>query len=306
DVRRFLSAARAAARVKQVIVCKSGRHEAGARAAASHTGALAGADAVFDAAFRRAGVLRVASIPDLFHMSEILAMQPQPRGPALAIITNAGGPGVMATDALMLEGGQLAALSPQTIQALDAALPPFWSHANPIDVLGDATPERYRKAVEACANDPNVQGLLVLLTPQAMTDPTETARPLVPFAHLPHKPLRPSGMAGGAVRAAGRVPNHAGLRPCGAPEAAIGASLNMGQYRHNQELLYETPESLPEDWLPDQARVRRVLDAARGAGRTLLTEVEAKEGLSAYGIPGAPTVPARTAGEAVAAARSMG
>src|SRR5581483_4343896 len=127
----------------------------------SHTGALAGADAVFDAAFRRAGVLRVTTIPDLFDISEILALQPQPRGPNLAIITNAGGPGVMATDALMLAGGQLAPLSPQTMATLDAALPPFWSHANPIDLLGDATPERYRMAVTACAADPQVQGLLV-------------------------------------------------------------------------------------------------------------------------------------------------
>src|SRR5262245_54539549 len=182
DVRRFLSAARSASRAKHVIVVKSGRHEAGARAAASHTGALAGADAVFDAAFRRAGCLRVTTIPDLFNMSEILAMQPPPKGPALAIVTNAGGPGVMATDALMLGGGQLAPLSPAARAALDAALPPFWSRANPVDVLGDATPERYRKAVEVCARDGGVQGLLILLTPQAMTDPTETARQLAPFA----------------------------------------------------------------------------------------------------------------------------
>src|SRR5262245_11564531 len=159
DVRKFLSAARAVARTKTIIVVKAGRHEAAAKAAASHTGALAGADAVFDAAFHRAGVLRVTTIPDLFHMSEILAMQPQPRGPGLALITNAGGPGVMATDALMLNGGQLAELSPATRAALDAVLPPFWSHANPIDVLGDATPERYRKVVEVCAKDPNMQGL---------------------------------------------------------------------------------------------------------------------------------------------------
>ena len=144
DVRKFLSAARSASRTKPVIVVKAGRHEAGARAAASHTGALAGADAVFDAAFRRAGVLRVETVPDLFHMSEILAMQPPPRGADLAIITNAGGPGVMATDALMLAGGQLAPLSSETLRQLNAALPPFWSHANPIDLLGDATPERYR------------------------------------------------------------------------------------------------------------------------------------------------------------------
>src|SRR5262249_10117954 len=211
DVRKFLSAARNVARTKQVIVVKSGRHEAGARAAASHTGAMAGSDAVFDAAFRRAGVLRVTTIPDLFNMSEILAMQPQPRGPALAIITNAGGPGVMATDALMLEGGQLATLSPPTKSALDAVLPPFWSHANPIDVLGDATPQRYRQAVEVCSKDPNVQGLLILLTPQAMTDPTATARQLAPFARLDHKPVLASWMGGTEVRAGREALNQAGI-----------------------------------------------------------------------------------------------
>src|SRR5262245_16095253 len=189
DVRKFLSAARGASRAKQIIVVKSGRHEAGARAAASHTGALAGADAVFDAAFRRAGILRVTTIPDLFNMSEILSSQPRPQGPALAIITNAGGPGVMATDELMTRGGQLAALSAETLAALNATLPPFWSHANPIDILGDATPERYCVGVEACLKDPNVQGLLVLLTPQAMTDPTATARQVAALGQSAKKPL---------------------------------------------------------------------------------------------------------------------
>jgi acetyltransferase len=306
DVRKFLSAARAAARTKTLIVLKAGRHEAAAKAAASHTGALAGSDAVFDAAFRRVGVLRVDTIPDLFHMSEILAMQPPPRGPALALITNAGGPGVMATDALMTGGGQLAPLAPATLAALDAALPPFWSHANPVDVLGDATPERYRRAVEACAGDPGVQGLLVLLTPQAMTDPTETARQLVPFARLPNKPVLASWMGGAAVQPGRDVLHQAGIPTFDAPESAISAFLHMVQYRRNQELLYETPQALPEDWAPDRERVRRALDAARADGRTLLTEAEAKEVLAAYDIPVSATVPCRTAEEAVAAAGRLG
>ncbi len=306
DVRKFLSAARAVARTKHVIVVKAGRHEAGARAAASHTGALAGADAVFDAAFRRAGVLRVTTIPDLFNMSEILAMQPPPRGPSLAIITNAGGPGVMATDALMTSGGQLAPLSPEMRAALDAVLPPFWSHANPIDVLGDATPERYRKAVEVCVKDPGVQGLLVLLTPQAMTDPTETARQLVPFARAENKPLLASWMGGADVRAGKSVLNEAGIPTFDSPEAAIRAFLHMVQYRHNQELLYETPPAIPEDRAADPQRVRALISAARAAGRTLLTEDEAKELLAAYGIPVTPTVRAASADEAVAAARRIG
>ncbi|MCI0457236.1 MAG: bifunctional acetate--CoA ligase family protein/GNAT family N-acetyltransferase [Gemmataceae bacterium] len=306
DVRKFLSAARAVARTKHVIVVKAGRHEAGAKAAASHTGAMAGSDAVFDAAFRRAGVLRVTTIPDLFNMAEILAMQSPPRGPALAIITNAGGPGVMATDALMTSGGQLAPLSEQTRAALDAVLPPFWSHANPIDVLGDATPERYRQAVEICARDPGVQGIFVLLTPQAMTDPTETARQLVPFARLEGKPLLASWMGGADVQAGKAVLNESGIPTFDSPEAAIRAFLHMVQYRHNQELLYETPEALPEGFQPDQQRVRSLIAAARASGRTLLTEVEAKELLAAYGIPVTPSVHARTADEAIAAARKMG
>src|SRR5438094_8376688 len=211
DVRKFLSAARAVARTKHVIVVKAGRHEAGAKAAASHTGALAGSDAVFDAAFRRAGVLRVTTIPDLFHMSEILAMQPPPRGPALAIVTNAGGPGVMAADALMLGGGRLAPLSAEARASLDAVLPPYWSHGNPVDVLGDATAERYRKAVEILARDADVHGLLVLLTPQAMTDPTETARQLAPFARLENKPLLASWLGGADVRRGRSLLNEAGV-----------------------------------------------------------------------------------------------
>lgn len=306
DVRKFFSAARAVARSKHVIVVKAGRHEAGARAAASHTGAMAGSDAVFDAAVHRAGVLRVLTIPDLFNMSEILAQQPAPRGPALAIITNAGGPGVMATDALMTRGGQLAHLSPATVEALNAVLPPFWSHANPIDVLGDATPERYRKATEICAKDPNVQGLLVLLTPQAMTDPTETARQLTPFAHLEGKPVLASWMGGADVRAGRQLLGQAGIASFDSPEAAIDAFLHLVDYRRNQELLYEQPAALPEGWAPDQDAVRRLLAQVRAAGRTLLTEFEAKQLLQCYGIPIVPTEVALSAGEAAKLAQSFG
>jgi acetyltransferase len=305
DVRQFLSAARAVARTKPIIVVKSGRHEAGARAAASHTGALAGADAVFDAAFRRAGVLRVATISELFNMAEILAAQPVPRGPALAIVTNAGGPGVMATDALMLQGGKLARLSPETQAALDLALPPFWSHANPIDILGDATPERYRKAIESVARDPGVEGILVLLTPQPMTDPTDTARQLLPFARL-SKPILASWMGAAGVREGRRILDVAGFPTFDSPEEAVQAFLHMVQYQRNQELLYETPEVVADQVSHDAARVRRLLEGARREERTLLTETEAKEILAAYGIPVTPTVDCRTADEAAAAANRLG
>jgi acetyltransferase len=306
DVRKFLSAARSVSRTKQVIVVKAGRHEAGARAAASHTGALAGADAVFDAAFRRAGVLRVATIPELFDMSEILALQPPPKGPALAVVTNAGGPGVMATDALMLAGGQLAALAPATVAALDAALPPFWSHANPVDVLGDATPERYRLAVEACIKDPAAQGVLILLTPQAMTDPTATARAVASVSHDAGKPILACWMGGTSVRPGRDVLAEAGVPTFDAPEPAIGAFLHMVEYRRNQELLHEAPQALPGDWRPDAATVRAVFARARASGRTLLTEAEAKEALAAYGLPVTPAIVCRDAASAVAAASRIG
>jgi acetyltransferase len=306
DVRKFISAARAAARSKHVILVKSGRHEAGAKAAASHTGALAGSDAVFDAAVRRAGVLRVATIPDLFNMAEILAHQPSPRGPGLAIITNAGGPGVMATDALMLGGGQLASLSQESLAALGKVLPPFWSHGNPIDVLGDAPPERFEQAVETCANDPNVQGILILLAPQAVTDPTETAGRLARFAKIEGKPILASWMGGADVRAGRKILGEAGIATFDSPEAAVKAFLNLVQYRRSQELLYELPAALPEDWQSDQKRAQTLIDEVRKSGRTLLTEFEAKELLTCYSIPTVPTRTARSVDEAVTEARKLG
>jgi len=306
DVRKFLSAARAVARSKPVIAIKAGRHEAGARAAASHTGAIAGRDAVFDAAFRRVGILRVTTISELFNMAEILAMQPAPRGPRLAIITNAGGPGVMATDALMIGGGQLAELSSATMDALNAALPPTWSHGNPVDILGDAGPDRFRRAVELCADDPHVDGLLVQLTPQAMTNATATARQLVAFARLPGKPLLASWMGGPDVREGRTILNLASIPTFDSPEAAVQSFLNMVQYRRNLELLYETPAATPDDDQPDDDIVRRTIDRARAEQRTILTEVEAKTLLAAYGIPVNSSVAARTADDAVEAARGMG
>ena len=306
DARKFLSAARSASRTRQVIVVKSGRHEAGARAAASHTGALAGADAVFDAAFRRAGVLRVTTIPELFDMSEILSMQPRPQGPALAIITNAGGPGVMATDELMTRGGTLANLSTQTMDSLNQALPSFWSHANPIDLLGDATAERYRLAVEVCLKDPGVQGLLVLLTPQAMTDPTETARQLAPLGKTAKKPLLCCWLGGPGVQEGRQLLGEAGIPTFDSPESAIGAFLHMVQYRRNQELLYERPEALPQDHQPNDEQVAAIIARARHENRTLLNEAEAKQLLAAYGLPVTACIPCATAEEAVQAAEQIG
>ena len=182
NARSFLSAAREVALTKPIIIIKPGRSAAAAKAAASHTGSLTGSDEVLEAAFRRSGVLRVGTIADLFYMAEVLSKQPTPKGPRLTIVTNAGGPGVLATDALIMGGGELAELTPETMEAYNAVLPATWSHNNPVDIIGDASPERYAKALEIAAKDPNSDGILVILTPQAMTDPTRIAEELKPLA----------------------------------------------------------------------------------------------------------------------------
>ena len=206
DARSFLSAAREVALTKPIIVIKPGGPMRRPEAAASHTGALTGSDEVLDAAFHRSGVLRVTSIADLFYMAEVLAKQPRPKGPRLAILTNAGGPGVLATDTLITSGGELADLSDETLASLNQLLPAHWSHNNPVDILGDAGPERYAKAVEIVAKDKNSDGLLVILTPQAMTDPTQTAEQLKPYSRVAGKPLLASWMGGVEVAAGEKHP----------------------------------------------------------------------------------------------------
>ena len=201
DARSFLSAAREVSFTKPVIVIKAGRTEAAAQAAASHTGSLTGSDEVLAAAFRRSGVLRINSVSDIFYVSEVLAKQPRPQGPRLSILTNAGGPGVLATDALISGGGKLAEISEQTMEELNALLPPHWSHGNPIDILGDADSERYAQALDIAARDTNSDGLLVILTPQAMSDPTETAEKLRPYAQIKDKPVLASWMGGSDIKA---------------------------------------------------------------------------------------------------------
>ncbi len=196
DARSFLSAAREVALSKPIIVIKPGRTQAAAKAAASHTGALTGQDDVLDAAFRRCGVLRVDTIAELFYLAEALDKQPRPKGPRLAIVTNAGGPAVLATDALLTAGGELAELSAETTAALDAFLPPHWSHQNPVDILGDASAERYAKAVDLVVKDPGTDGTLVVLAPQAMTDPSSVAEQLAALPKGKTKPLIASWMGG--------------------------------------------------------------------------------------------------------------
>ena len=308
DARAFISAAREVALNKPIIVIKAGRSEAAAKAAASHTGSLAGSDEVLEAAFRRSGVLRVNNIADLFYMAEVLSRQPSPKGPRLTILTNAGGPGVLATDALIASGGEIAELTQETMEALNKVLPPTWSHNNPIDVIGDASPERYAKAVEIAAKDPNSDGLLVILTPQAMTDPTQTAEHLKPYAKLEGKPLIASWMGGAEVAAGESILNHANIPTFPYPDTATRAFTYMWRWAYNLKGLYETP-SMPEDsaeCAPNRSLTDEIIQKARSAGRTILTESESKQVLNSYCVPTVETLVAASEEEAVSHAARMG
>jgi acetyltransferase len=306
DAPAFLSAAREVSFFKPVIVIKAGRTEAAAKAAASHTGSLTGSDEVLDAAFRRSGVLRVDRISDVFYMAEVLAKQPRPAGPRLTILTNAGGPGVLATDALIAEGGQLAELSDETMQALDQLLPPHWSHNNPIDILGDADPDRYARALEIAGKDRNSDGLLVVLTPQAMTDPTQTAERLKPYARIDGKPILASWMGGAEVAAGLTILNRANIPTFSYPDTAARVFNYMWHYSYNLRSLYETP-ALPTDAdAPDRGLAEKIIRRAREAGREILTEFESKQLLTAYDIPTTETKIATTEDEAVQIADQMG
>jgi acetyltransferase len=308
NARSFLSAAREVALNKPIIVIKPGRSAAAAKAAASHTGALTGSDEVLQAAFRRSGVLRVNNIADLFYMAEVLSKQPSPRGPRLTIVTNAGGPGVLATDALIMGGGELAELSPATLEAYNAVLPATWSHNNPVDIIGDASPERYAKALEIAASDPNSDGMLVILTPQAMTDPTKIAEQLKPLAKQEGKPVLASWMGGVDVAAGEAILNHANIPTFPYPDTAARAFNYMWQYSYNLKSLYETPD-MPQDsadWTPDRALVEDIVRKSRAEGRTILTEFESKRVLAAYGVPVSQTLVAADTDAAVKAADRIG
>jgi acetyltransferase len=307
DARSFLSAAREVALNKPIIVIKAGRTEAAMRAAISHTGSLAGSDDVLDATFRRGGVLRVTNISDLFDMAEVLAKQPRPKGPRLAIVTNAGGLGVLATDALISSGGELSALSEDSMEKLNQLLPPHWSHNNPIDILGDASPGRYVSAVEIAAKDPNSDGVLVVLTPQANTDPTRTAEQLKPMAKLDGKPILASWMGGADVAAGESILNRNNIPTFPYPDTAVRAFYYMWRYTYNLRGLYETP-ILPEPLGSSGERdvAGETISMARRNGRTLLNEFESKKILRAYGIPTVDTRVAYEEADAVRVAEEIG
>jgi len=308
DARSFLSAAREVALTKPIIVIKAGRSEAASRAAASHTGALTGSDEVLDAAFRRSGVLRVHNIADLFYMAEVLGRQPRPNGPRLTILTNAGGPAVLATDSLVANGGELAELSPETLQRLNEFLPAHWSHNNPIDVLGDADPERYARALEIAAQNPNSDGLLVVLAPQGMTDPLHIAERLKPYAKEYGKPVLASWMGGNSIAEGEAALNSAGIPTFPFPDTAARAFTYMWRYTYNLRGLYETPALTEISELSDASRkqVEQIINNARDRGRVLLTELESKQLLSLYGIPTVETRVALTEDEAASIALNLG
>jgi len=306
DARAFLSAAREVALSKPIIVIKPGRTAAAAKAAASHTGALTGQDEVLDAAFRRCGVVRVNTIAELFYLSEALDKQPRPRGPRLTIVTNAGGPAVLATDALLAEGGELGELAPSTIEQLNGFLPRHWSHQNPIDMIGDANAERYAKTVDIAVKDPATDGLLVILAPTGLADPAAIAEELTHYAKLPGKPVIASWMGGRDIASAEAVLNQAGVPTYGYPDAAARVFQLMWSYSANLKALYETPEPIESDNSDAAARATELINSVRAKGRTLLTEAESKSLLAIYGIPTVTTEIAFTADQASAAAGRLG
>lgn len=312
DAKRFISAARHFARTKPIIVVKAGKFAESARAVQSHTGSLAGEDVVYDAAFKRAGIIRVDEISELFNCAEALAKQPLPNGPRLAIITNAGGPAIMATDALLTSGGRLAELDPNTIEELNKVLPKHWSKGNPVDLIGDADASRYRRALELCLKDSNVDGILVIYTP-TMIDSTEIAKTVVDVCNSSSddgggggrgiiKPILTSFMF---QHEANRILNENGIPTYDTPEQAVKTFIYMYQYKHRLEMLYQTPEALI-DFMPPKRPLLTMINNAIAEKRKVLDEVESKEFISYYNIPVVRTLIARSEDEAVALASSIG
>ena len=306
DAAAFLAAARAVAAQKPIVVIKVGRTAEASRVAASHTGALTGSDAVLDAALRQSGVLRVDTIEELFDMAEVLAKQPLPTGRRLAIVTNAGGPGALATDALVLGQGVLAELSAQSMTGLNSVLPDCWSHNNPVDVLGDADATRYAQALRIVAGDPGVDGVLAILTPQAMTQPTEIAREVAQIAAGMSKPLLASWMGAQSVQEGRGILNAAGVPTYDYPDEAAHAFVRMREHRIRLTLLSETLNAHAEDDDLELPLVGEMIDAVLHSGRTLMNEQEAKQLLSVAGIPIVETRAAYSEDAAIAAAEAIG
>jgi acetyltransferase len=307
DVRGFMSAARHFARTKPIVVVKSGRFKQSAKAATSHTGAMAGDDDLYDAAFKRAGIVRVTEVEELFDCTAALNSQTRPRGNRLAIVTNAGGPGVMATDALLSKGGELAELSAETIEELDNFMPSFWSHGNPVDIVGDATPDLYRDATSVVLKDPNVDGILLILTPQSMSDSKQTAKYIAElnFKDI-GKPALASWMGEASVESGRRILESGGIPSFETPENAVTTYLSMHQYTKNIASLYETPEDIMAGFHPAKDEIKAIFRKVAEDGRELLTVYESLQVLGAYGIPTVRTEVANDPEEAVRIAESIG
>ncbi len=296
--RNFMSAARSVSRIKPIIALKAGRTRAGAAAATSHTGAMTGEDAVYDAAFERAGVVRVRTFEELFDTAEILSCKARHRGANLAIVTNSGGAGVMAVDALADYGMAPAALSPETINALSAVLPEHWSHANPVDIIGDATYERYANAISVLSRSKEVDALLVMLAPHALTDPGEIAKRLVESAGQGTLPLLASWMGGVDVDPGREILNRAGLPTFDTPERAVRAFMNLHRHSRTIEMLQQIPPRLSSRIVVDRPKADALIKEGLPNRDGLLSEVQAKAVLEAYGFPVNPTVAAASADEA--------
>jgi acetyltransferase len=304
--RKFMSAARAAARSKPTLVLKAGRVPEGAKAAASHTGALAGSDDVYDAAIRRAGMLRVLSTEDLFDAVATLARAHPLHGERLTIVTNGGGPGVMATDALICAGGKLSPLSLETLGKLDEILPATWSRANPVDIIGDAPAARYVQTMEILLQDPQCDAILFIHAPTAIVPSAEIARAVVPLVQQSPRNILACWLGGDAVAQARRIFSEAGIPTFDTPEEAVHAFLQIVQYRRNQAALIQVPPSIPDDMAPDRDKARAVVRGALTSGRAMLSEPEAKSMLAAYGIPVVETRIAADPEEAVRWAQEIG
>lgn len=304
--RKFMSAARSVSRVKPIIVIKAGRSRAGARAAASHTGAMVGEDAAYNAAFRRAGIIRVDTVGQLFDCAEALGKLKLPIGGNLGIITNAGGPAVMAVDALARWRAEPGVLAPETLAQLDEVLPAHWSRANPIDILGDAPPERYLQVVRLAMQAPELSGLVIILSPQALTDPTGTAQALAPEVQGQARPVFAVWMGGAEVAAGVNLLNDAGIPTFETPEQAVDAFMEMYFHARHLQLLQETPPQMSRDLRINTRTARTFIDHCLERQATVLTELESKAILSAYGIPVNRTVAAASAPEAASAARHLG
>ncbi|MGD8761881.1 MAG: bifunctional acetate--CoA ligase family protein/GNAT family N-acetyltransferase [Desulfobacteraceae bacterium] len=304
--RKFMSAARAVSRVKPIIALKAGRTRAGALAAASHTGAMAGEDSVYDAAFERAGILRVKTFEELFDCAELLAKQPRPQGPGLAIITNAGGPGVMAADTLSDYGYDPVALGDETIKRLDAILPPYWSKRNPIDMLGDSTPESYRKVVEICLDAKEINGILIISAPQALTDTTEVAASLIDLLKNKPFPIFTSWVGGTDMQKGREIFNQAGIPTFDTPERAVRAFMDLYRDSQNIQVLQQIPSRLPKRLEFDRETAKNLVQKGLKAENHLLTELEAKALFSSYGIPVNRMEEAATREEAIQRAIDVG